>query len=648
MHKMKTLQVQNIHRYFSRRFSVITAAKSPSYGGINIRNSIISSSESVSPSTISDEDNSLTWYSCGPTVYDAAHIGHARTYVCTDIIRRILTDIHHKDVNFAMGLTDIDDKIIDRAAQNGLKSWAETESMVRGLEDDFFKDLDSLNVRRPDAVLRVTEHVPEIIAYIEGILATGRSYITPDGVYFSVESCGKSYLQFKDSGKAVFADTDIPSEVVADSQSTFVLPPLGYKRDRRDFALWKTVKEGEPYWDSPWGPGRPGWHIECSAITNSYFGSRIDIHSGGIDLQFPHHTNEIAQCSAYNCTAPSEWVKFWIHTGHLYIEGRKMSKSLKNFISIQDYLQGSYSLSPAIDFRIFCLQYKYHSAIHFSQIRIDEAGSFRRKLENFFRLSNAVLLVAQPSHLRSKEVINNLQQSASGVSNIAQSKPTKESIALRTALSNCQCAVQIALANDFDTPEALKVISYLVGDAIAYASLLNRNASHSLEQTHSPQASSCIGNINLSPLQPSEPLIAVNYYLIDILGKLGVDFKAEQNLSSDIPSLLNESMSLREIAILESLLAFRSKVRTSSLSCIRNIKNHIKNDECSAAKKGIDPIEKISKIAVGDILTSCDTVRVTIREELGIHIDDYEGVSVWRQVKSPKVLNDVEKNIEPS
>ena len=162
--------------------------------GIRLRNSLVSAPASLSPSIVTSDDNALTWYSCGPTVYDAAHIGHARTYVCTDIIRRILTDIHHKDVNFAVGVTDIDDKIIERAAVNGLKNWSETERMVRELEEDFFTDLDALNVRRPDAILRVTEHIPDIIAYIEGIISSERAYVTPDGVYFSVASCGNSYL----------------------------------------------------------------------------------------------------------------------------------------------------------------------------------------------------------------------------------------------------------------------------------------------------------------------------------------------------------------------------------------------------------------------------------------------------------------------
>lgn len=597
----------------------------------------------TSPPITSDASNLLTWYSCGPTVYDAAHIGHARTYVCTDIIRRILTDIHHKDVNFAMGMTDIDDKIIERAAAKGLKNWPQTELMVRGLEEDFFEDLDSLNVRRPDAVLRVTEHLPEIISYIEGIMVTGRSYVTPDGVYFSVESCGNSYLQFKDPGTTDSADPNVSPPVMTVNQNSFTLPPLGFKKDRRDFALWKTVKTGEPFWDSPWGPGRPGWHIECSAMTNSYFGSKLDIHSGGIDLQFPHHTNEIAQCSAYNCIAPSEWVKFWIHTGHLYIEGRKMSKSLKNFITIQDYLQGAYSLSPAIDFRIFCLQYKYHSSVHFSQIRIDEAGSFRRKMENYLKISGAILSAVKCADSDVKGRISSSQQLSDGVSNIAVSKPTQESMSLRKALSTCQRSVRLALANDFDTPEVIKLISYLIGDAITFASLINRNLSSPDEQIS--QISSAIEKIKLVPIQPTEPLLAVNYYLLDLMGKLGVDFKVQKYpkaVATVVPSFLNRNQSITETAILESLLAFRSKVRSSSLNCIKGIKSDERRRKKDLeGSKATDPVLETAKIALEDVLTSCDSVRLSIGQELGLQIEDYGDVSIWRHSETIKRGTDI-------
>ena len=237
-------------------------------------------------------NSKITWYSCGPTVYDAAHIGHARTYVCTDIIRRILEDELGHEVDYAIGVTDIDDKIIQRASSHGLKEWSQMLAMVRSLEADFFHDLDALHVRRPNAVLRVTEHIDDIIAYIQNIISTGRAYVTPDGVYFDVSSCGEAYLYFRERGlpdmstSPVLQQEGIVIDIDVDNIDTL---PVSYKRDPRDFALWKSVKietssSGEqqqqqqqqqqpppPGWESPWGFGRPGWHIECSAVTHAYF-----------------------------------------------------------------------------------------------------------------------------------------------------------------------------------------------------------------------------------------------------------------------------------------------------------------------------------------------------------------------------------------
>jgi cysteinyl-tRNA synthetase len=193
----------------------------------------------------------------------------------------------------------------------------------------------------------------------------------------------------------------------------------------------------------------------------------MDIHSGGVDLRFPHHTNEIAQCAAHDNIDPAEWVKYWMHTGHLYIEGRKMSKSLKNFISIKDFISGSYSTHPALDFRIFCLQYKYHSSVHFSQDRIDDAKSFRRKVESYLALAEAVTSSAGLRHSNSKVSAESVITALSTPSALS-AKSTKQSRDLKNSLSVCRKAVSKALADDFDTPEALRHMSYLLGDAIRY------------------------------------------------------------------------------------------------------------------------------------------------------------------------------------
>lgn len=268
---------------------------------VTIRNSLTATDGNGPTYSKLDISKPVSWYSCGPTVYDASHLGHARTYVCTDVIRRILTNYFNVNLNYAMGITDIDDKIIDKARSNQMHTWVEMQQMVRALEDDFFHDLDRLNVLRPDTVLRVTEHIPEIIAYIARLVELKSAYVTADGVYFDFSSLQNEYDKFGcahpgSEAAAVDNDSGAPIDTNAYQSNT----KHHAKRHAKDFALWKLHRgdcsaEQQCTWESPWGPGRPGWHIECSAMTHSLFGSHVDIHSGGIDLKFPHHTNEIAQ-----------------------------------------------------------------------------------------------------------------------------------------------------------------------------------------------------------------------------------------------------------------------------------------------------------------------------------------------------------------
>lgn len=428
----------------------------------------------------------LTWYSCGPTVYDAAHIGHARAYVCTDIIRRILTDVFGVRVNYAMGVTDIDDKIIARATEE-LKSrvagtqksvprldWASLVAFARRHEEDFFSDMALLGVRPPDATLRVTEHMPEIIAFVEALLLRGNAYRLKDGIYFDVEaSCESAYGKL--GGNIPRGDEEEVEAGVGDGGG-----PKNQKRSPRDFALWKLTRPHEPgHEGGSLGIGRPGWHIECSAMTHSYFGPWLDVHSGGVDLKFPHHTNEIAQSEAFASHLAvedrkreganaererSEWVRLWIHTGHIYIKGRKMSKSLKNFITVKEYLAGGYSPCPATDFRIFCLQHRYLSTLHFSKERIDEASMLRVKFENFHRLVNLLL--------SSSFSASSSSGASAAATDLASAKPSSESRALKAALLETEDAVLRHLADDFDTPSALRALSELVGKGTNHANAL--------------------------------------------------------------------------------------------------------------------------------------------------------------------------------
>lgn len=248
--------------------------------------------------------NALSWYACGPTVYDSAHLGHARTYICTDVIRRMLVHWFRYNIDYAMGLTDIDDKIVTKANALNIfdksldasdsKQWHAIYRLTSEITDEFFRDMDDLNVLRPRALLRVSEHVPEIIQYISKIIENGGAYVLPSGVYFDVARHDSEYGKL---GAVHVHSAECPHDSVESAGESLLA-----KRDPKDFALWKTeiisaghANEVEPVFDSPWGKGRPGWHIECSAMTHAYFGKDVDIHSGGIDLLFPHHTNEVAQ-----------------------------------------------------------------------------------------------------------------------------------------------------------------------------------------------------------------------------------------------------------------------------------------------------------------------------------------------------------------
>nr|XP_042717376.1 probable cysteine--tRNA ligase, mitochondrial isoform X6 [Chrysemys picta bellii] len=316
-----------------------------------------------------------TWYSCGPTVYDHAHLGHACSYVRFDIIRRIITKVFGNEVVMVMGITDIDDKIIKRANEMNISPLA----LARVYEEDFKQDMAALKVLPPTVYMRVTENIPQIISFIERIMASGHAYATSKGnVYFDVKSRGERY------GKLTSVYPDVQEEMVDRD-----------KRHVKDFALWKAAKPQEHYWASPWGKGRPGWHIECSTISSTVFGSQLDIHTGGIDLAFPHHENEIAQCEVYHQC--EQWGNYFLHSGHLLIKGNqeKMSKSLKNYITIKDFL----TKNSADEFRMFCLRSKYRSAIEFGDDSMNDAKNLLQAISSFISDANAYMkgqLVCDP------------------------------------------------------------------------------------------------------------------------------------------------------------------------------------------------------------------------------------------------------------
>ncbi|XP_043497028.1 cysteine--tRNA ligase, cytoplasmic [Polistes fuscatus] len=415
--------------------------------------------------------NRVLWYSCGPTVYDASHMGHARSYISFDILRRVLSNYFGYDVLYVMNITDIDDKIIKRARQNYLfqnyvkenysldkmldhtkivmsnfenivkittdpdkkcmmekmlcrvgKAIENLERAVRSKdeneiikcqeilleeardplanwlddqkgdtveehsiftklsqhwESEFHKDMDGLNVLRPNVLTRVSEYVPEIIEFILKIIDNGFAYESNGSVYFDVGKFDKKDKHYY--AKLVpeaYGDTSSLEEGEGDLSTS--VETLSEKRSVTDFALWKRSKAGEPWWCSPWGKGRPGWHIECSVMASAICGDSLDIHTGGVDLKFPHHDNELAQAEAHFNN--SNWVRYFLHSGHLTIAGCKMSKSLKNFITIQDALKKH----SARQLRLAFLLHSWKDTLDYSENTMHMAIQYEKFLNEFF------------------------------------------------------------------------------------------------------------------------------------------------------------------------------------------------------------------------------------------------------------------------
>ncbi|KAF8499666.1 tRNA synthetases class I (C) catalytic domain-containing protein [Russula emetica] len=511
----------------------------------------------------------VKWYNCGPTVYDASHMGHARNYVTQDILRRILSDYFGYDIHFVMNITDIDDKIILRARQTYLlnkfkseatsltqalldevrtswdsyvrckvskglpseqvppsgsewQAWSElsikaadnawkndalkrdekfdmyftaasraygaiqvasnylkagqtdaelakrlvddsadilalsldkkngasvtdpslSRSLARFWEAKFFDDMARLRVKEPDTLTRVTEYMPEIVEFVKRIVENGYAYEVAGSVYFDTNKFdatkNHSYAKLEPWSKG-------NKELLEEGEGA--LSNSTGRSSAADFALWKASKPGEPFWSSPWGPGRPGWHIECSVMASAILGDNMDIHSGGIDLAFPHHDNEIAQSEAYHeCNA---WVNYFLHTGHLHIEGLKMSKSLKNFITIDEMLQKH----SARQLRLAFLTQLWSSKMDFSEsLMTGEVKNIETTMNNFFTMAKALI-----SQVHSEQTVPDGNHRHHG--------PER---ALTNELYQAQDRFREALCDSFDTPSAVNVLRDLVSRTNVY------------------------------------------------------------------------------------------------------------------------------------------------------------------------------------
>ncbi|GLD94979.1 hypothetical protein PINS_up003604 [Pythium insidiosum] len=546
----------------------------------------------------------VLWYMCGPTVYDQTHLGHGRTYTCFDYVRRILEDYFGYEVELVMNITDIDDKIIIRAAENGwleahpgqelpankdertklVMDWASeqpaeenmrrTKQLSSFWEKSFLDDMQLLNIKTPTVMTRVSEYVDEIIEFVQGIIKNGYAYESNGSVYF--DTAAFSSAKGMAYGKLVPENVG-QSELLAEGEGSLSVGKSD-KRNPSDFALWKKSKKGEPYWESPWGQGRPGWHIECSAMASDAIkhlaGGKIDIHSGGIDLRFPHHDNEIAQSEAY-FNFP-QWVNYFVHTGHLNIEGLKMSKSLKNFVKIQEALMDNTSRQ----LRFLFLLHKYNVPMDYNDNTMDEAVRVDRFFNEFFQNVKAKL----------REL---------GVEKVQ--KWTDAEKKLNGAVLECKEKVHQALADDLNTPLALFHLQQLAKEVNRYmagekelVSMIIRSAGEYITR------------------------ILTIFGLIPTATDIGFPLNASGDGAASQEAVL--------APVLDIFAQFRDEIR-------------------EAARSGVAAGDV--KALANTILKLCDVVRDEKLPYAGVRLEDVSGGnSMWKLADKEELLRELEKKAE--
>ncbi|CAK4844563.1 unnamed protein product [Aphanomyces euteiches] len=539
------------------------------------------------------QNKRILWYMCGPTVYDITHLGHGRTYTCFDYVRRILEDYFGYEVELVMNITDIDDKIIVRAAENGwneahpgqslpadkdaaaktVLQWASEQSaesnmkrtadLSKYFEKTFMDDMAALNIKPPTVLTRVSEYVPEIVEFVEGIIKNGYAYESNGSVYFDTVAFGKS--KGKNYGKLVPENVG-QSELLAEGEGSLSVGASD-KRNANDFALWKKSKQGEPFWSSPWGEGRPGWHIECSAMASDALkhleGGRIDIHTGGVDLRFPHHDNEIAQSEAYFDF--EQWINYFIHTGHLNIKGLKMSKSLKNFVKINEALK----LNTPRQLRFLFLLHKYNVPMDYDDNTMDEAVGVDAFFNKFFQ--NVKVLLRE-----------------TGIEN--SQKWGEAEKALGKSVLDTKEKVHQALADDLDTPLALRLLQELAKDVNRYMAS--------------------------SPSPVSMAVRSAAEYITRMLRVFGL---IQNSSEIGFPLEVGGSQESTLAPVLDIFTEFRDQVRS------------ILFDK--------DPNVDVKKA----LMALCDSVRDTKLPHAGVRLEDRAGAgSVWKLADKDELLREIE------
>lgn len=524
-----------------------------------------------------DGGRHVKWYMCGPTVYAPSHMGHARTYLGFDIIRRILSDHFNYNITLVMNITDLDDKIIQRANERQIPC----SELSEFYEAEFHEDMDMLGVSPPNVLTRVTEYMDEIVTYIQTIVKKGMAYESNGSVYFNVDAFGaKEGMNYCKLAPEQVGN----AELLAEGEGKLTQDFVSDKRSPRDFALWKKSKEGEPEWDSPWGGGRPGWHIECSVMASDVFAKlagfdsaedvkehggdicKMDIHSGGVDLKFPHHDNEMAQAEAHaDCT---QWVNYFVHSGHLHIKGFKMSKSLKNFITIREALVNN----TARQIRLCFLLHKYNAPMDYGDNTMSHAMSIEKIFVEFFHNAKAVLREGK---------ITDIQ------------KWDKDARDFQNVLEKTKVAVDDALKDDFDTPTCMTALADLVKAMNLYLDKLETDGGRTPVNLVIRNAAKYVTKIfRTFGLIPDNSGVEIGF-------PVGGGSDGEEKLTP----------------LLDALIDFRSTVR-----------------------------EKARGKDMGGVLGECDDFRDKTLPPLGIRLEDKTGgKSVWKLADPKELLKEQEQ-----
>ena len=458
------------------------------------------------------EDGKVKMYVCGPTVYNYIHLGNARPIIVFDTLARYFK-YRGYDVTYIQNFTDVDDKIIKRSNEEGISVKEVTEKYIKG----FFEDIEPLNISDDIVRPKVTENMPEIIEIIKKLIDEGFAYEKDGNVFFEV----KKFEEYGYLSNQKIDELEIGARVNV----------MEEKNNPLDFALWKRKKEGEPYWDSPWGQGRPGWHIECSAMARKYLGDTFDIHGGGQDLIFPHHENEIAQS---RCAYHGNFANYWLHNGFIQVNGDKMSKSLGNFFLLREIL-GKF---PGNVVRLFILGTHYRKPINFSMDNIEDS---RKTLKNIVTAMNSFSEIIE----KISSEVSHKGEISDNTGNNGENKGIKE---FKKKVDELDKKFVEAMDEDMNTPQALAVIFDQLKETKRFSvNVSNKEETETLQYSYNSLKKKIEDVLGIAIIMEEESGNLKNNdkltgNLIELLIKLRADARKEKNfkLSDEIRDSLKE------------------------------------------------------------------------------------------------------------